>query len=341
MQQLGETIDQLTTLDIGRRRIINHLYEAAYDHHDGSPTMLAAQRLHETVSPDDEVLIVTGMLVPPTYTQETDGPPGAASLARAIKIGLGAHPTILCEEEALPMVRAAARAYGLNVTDGLETREAAMDVSEHPSAEWTCTVESFTKDSAHANQEAVDVLDTTDPAAVLAVERVGPNEFGEYHGAGGENLTETCAKIDPLFEETDALTVGIGDGGNEIGFGTILDDVRRIVKYTEECGCGCGGGVATKTETDVIIPAAVSNWGAHGIATALSMLLDEPVLHRAELEERALVQCGLAGGIGPSRTDGVCDSIPAEQHASVVTLLHQLLEPGYAEERGDRLKLDD
>lgn len=315
MEAIGDAVDQLLTVDAGGRGVIGELADAARQYHGRSPTLEAAERLEGEVSEGDDVLIVTGFLVPPTLAQETDGPVGAASLARAIKLGLGAHPTVLAEGSALPMIEAAARAYGLDVVDDDRGREGT----------WTCSVDSYTTDANRMDDAARETLDEYDPAAVVAIERAGANQNGEYHSMVGTNITEHSAKTEPLIETTDALTIGIGDGGNEVGMGVIEDTVREHVPRANDCGCGCGGGITADSETDVVIPATVSNWGAYGIGAVLSAMVDEPLLQDPELEERALVESALAGAIdGPTgKTTGACDGLPASAHASVVELLQE------------------
>jgi len=109
--------------------------------------------------------------------------------------------------------------------------------------------------------------------------------------------------------------------------GVIEDHVREAVPYGAECECGCGGGIAAESATDVLVPVTISNHGGHGIAAALSVLLDETVLHPPEIEERGLIQNGLAGAIdGPSgRTDGWSDGLSPSAHASVVEVLHGII----------------
>lgn len=316
MDAIGNAVENLLTVDVGGRGVIEPLSDAAREYHGRSPLLEATERLAEAVSEGDDVLIVTGFLVPPTLAQETDGPVGAACLARAVKLGLGAHPTILAESDALPMVEAAARAYGLDVGErGL--REGT----------WTCSIDSYTTSVEEAETVASGLLDAYDPSAVVAIERAGSNKHDEYHSMVGTNITETSAKAEPLFERTDALTIGIGDGGNELGMGVIGDAVREHVPNAVDCGCGCGGGITADSETDVIVPVTVSNWGAYGISALLSSLLDTPLLHEPELEERALVESALVGAIdGPTgKTTGACDGMPASAHASVVELLHEII----------------
>lgn len=317
MEDIGNAVEELLTVDVGGRGVIGPLSDAARRHHGRSPLLEATERLADEVSEGDEVLIVTGFLVPPTMAQETDGPVGAASLARAIKIGLGAHPTILSESEAVPMVEAAARAYGLDVLDGSRARDGT----------WTCSVDAYPTDEAEADRRADEMLDEYDPAAVIAIERAGANDRDEYHSMVGTNITDAAAKAEPLFDRTDALTVGIGDGGNELGMGTIEEAVREHVPKAVDCGCGCSGGITAASETDVVVPVTVSNWGGHGISALLSALLDEPLLHDPELEKRALVESATVGAIdGPTgQTTGACDGLPASAHASVIELLDEII----------------
>ena len=318
MEQTADAIDDLLTVDVGGRGVIGELSAAAYEYHERSPPMEAAERLFESVSPGDDVIIVTGFLCPPTAQQETDGPVGAASLARAIAVGLGAHPTIMAEQEALPMVEAAARAYGLNIGD----RDAVHDGT------WTCSMKPIPTDEREAETFADGVLEAYDPTALVAIERAGRNQNGVYYSMSGTDITSESAKAEALFEHGDTLSIGIGDGGNELGMGAIEETVRESVPHAARGECPCDGGIAATAETDVIVPATVSNWGGHGIVASLSLLLDKTVLHDPELEERALVQCGLAGGIdGPTgTTTGASDGIPATTHASVIDTLHAVID---------------
>jgi thiamine pyrophosphate-dependent acetolactate synthase large subunit-like protein len=68
------------------------------------------------------------------------------------------------------------------------------------------------------------------------------------------------------------LTVGIGDGGNEIGMGNIYDTVRKVVPYGDQCKCPAKCGIADSTLVDVTVVATVSNWGAYGIEACLAAL---------------------------------------------------------------------
>ena len=123
-------------------------------------------------------------------------------------------------------------------------------------------------------------------------------------------------------------TIGVGDNGNDIGFGIIEDIVRRYKPYGDVCQCPCGGGLATVTKTTTLVTAAVANWGAYGIVTCLAALCRQPdLLHSAATELHMLeacVQAGAADGI-TGRLEATVDGLPAAVHASIVELLHALI----------------
>lgn len=322
LEAIGRSIDRLITIDVGQRGVIDELYDAAHTHHGRSPTMEAAERLVEHVSPGDDVLIATGFPADSTLVQETDGPMGAVCLARAIRRGLGAHPTIVLEERGVHTVDAAARAFELSVED---YADAARTIEDG----WTCTIDSLPLDWTESDCDPDEYLDDLDPSALIAIERAGANAEGVYHKSSGQNVTDDVIEPEPLFEHADgdALTIGIGDGGNELGMGTIYDRVADVVPKATACGCGCGGGIAAASTTDVIVTATISNWGGYGIAAALSTLCGDVVLHDPETEERALRAHSFAGALdaGSGAANGCVDGVSLEAQRSVVELLHAIL----------------
>lgn len=324
-EAIGKQIDHLLTIDPENRGVIDELYEAAFEEYGQSPTMEAAERLMENVSEGDNVVLMTGFPIGPTLVNETDGPIAAALIARTIKTGLGAHPTILTEERGVDIVEAAVRSYGLSV-------ENYGDQSYNE--EWTCDIQAFPIDRQEAENRADELISEKDPAAFITVEKPGANDRGEYHKAAGQNITDSTAKPEVLFERIDGLSIGIGDGGNEFGMGAIEETIKEVAPYAEDCGCGCGGGVAASTEPDVLVPLAISHWGGPGITAALSFLLDEPLLPSHEMEKRTLERTGYAGAVDgiTYRADGTTDGVSPRLHAHVVELLEKIIEDSNMEE---------
>lgn len=67
-------------------------------------------------------------------------------------------------------------------------------------------------------------------------------------------------------------TIGIGDGGNEIGMGKVH---KRVVD-----GITNGRRIASSVTTDHLITAGVSNWGGSALVAAMAILYQCPVHSR-------------------------------------------------------------
>jgi hypothetical protein len=107
--------------------------------------------------------------------------------------------------------------------------------------------------------EAQDALQHFHPDAIISIERPGQAADGGYYNMRGENISENTACFDTFMNQSDCPTIAIGDGGNEIGMGNVaaaLQDLN-IVPSTTTC--------------DELIVADVSNWGAYGIISFLSV----------------------------------------------------------------------
>ncbi|MDA4128873.1 MAG: DUF4392 domain-containing protein [Thaumarchaeota archaeon] len=262
---------------------IHMLYEAAM-RTQGRPLCLAAAERLLKLEKDSTVLFLTGVLHPVFFPKgETDGPPGVVGLARALNLGLGLRPVILSEAATSDIMRQASASMGLSGRwdRKMGPRPRSADVMSFP-----------VTDVATTQKEVKKLLDKLNPSAVVAIERKGRNTKGEYHSVLGTPRGAFEAKLDYVTEEANnrgILTIGIGDNGNEIGFGNIIDDVKKIQMFGELCQCPCKGGIATVVKTDLLIPASTSNWGAYGIEACVAFLLGRgSLMHDSEVEKRVL-----------------------------------------------------
>lgn len=318
-KSVAQVIDDLTTADIGGRATIDLISESVAERQGNVPAMQAAERLADAVDSDSTVLILTGFLIPPTMAQETDGPLGAVSVARSIDAGLEANPVIACEPKALDICEATAKAGELSVLN----REASFKSRR------TVSVESFPTTRDAAQEYADSIISKMEPAAVVAIEKVAPNEAGVYHNMAGYDVSDKTSKIGELYDalNDDVLTVSVGDAGNEVGMGLVQDVVKDQIKYGSKCQCSCGAGIASSIETDILVPATVSNWGGHAIAACLSDIVDTQILHNVDVERRMLEQAAINGGVDGiiGGTNAWCDGLPPKTHESIVQLLHETL----------------
>ena len=111
---------------------------------------------------------------------------------------------------------------------------------------------------------------------LIALERVGPshtsgNSDSFYSMRGLDVSSHTCPahRIFEQVKKTSGMrTIGIGDGGNEIGMGKIPHDV--IARNVPN-----GGLIACRVPTDHLIVCGVSNWGAYALAAGVALLRGE------------------------------------------------------------------
>jgi hypothetical protein len=255
--------------------------------------------------------MLTGFLAPKPFP-ETDGPIGSAVLAAALERACGAVPVFVAEPEITDTLRAALRAAGLNVTG---------DLGSSTRIPHAAVVLPFSAEPERSERAAAALADAIQPAACLAVERPGANPRGQYHYAMGLNVTADIAPLDFLYRDVaarGALTVGVGDFGNELGMGAIYDVIRAETPAGADCGCGCGAGTACATPAEVTVLASVSDWGAYAIAACLAFLKRDPaVLAGADVYRRICEDTVRSGAIdGPTRyavpsVDGVDHSFNA------------------------------
>lgn len=318
---VADTIERLITLDVSGYGVIGDLAAAARALHGRPPCMLAGERLLATCKAGDNVFITSGWTLPGLFPYgETDGPVGAALLARAIGIATGARTAMLTEPWLLPIATAACRAAGLNVLTEQEVEAAPQTVhSRNPH----CLVIPLPIDSAEGVRETERLFARYAPKAVIAIEKSGPNAKGSYAMVDGRDNSEVVAKVEHLFaraRSSGVLTIGIGDRGNEVGFARIADVPRRILPF--------GNDATNETEVDVLVVAGVSNWGASGIAAAMAARLDRPeILHDAELERRVIDKCVDAGAFDgfSCRPELAVDGMGLAVHMAIITLLNEIV----------------
>jgi hypothetical protein len=149
-----------------------------------------------------------------------------------------------------------------------------------------------------------------------------------YHNARGVEIGAGVARVDLLFEAAGRRgipSIGVGDGGNELGMGLIPEAVRAV-PYGAQCQCGCGSGIGARTGCDLLLPAACSNWGCYAAVAALAVQLKNPELLHTPAQEELLLRTGVAAGLlnSPRGTvDPNADNIPLSSHLAMVELLRE------------------
>ena len=209
------------------------------------------------------VFIVTGFHILAADAPETDGPPGAVAIGNALAT-LGSNVYYVTDELSADVVRSVA--------------DPSHSVIEFPIA-------SHFESAEFANR----LVQEHTPSALVSIERAGLVGDGTYRNFRGVDFTGKNAKIDHLFDQH-PYSVGIGDGGNEIGMGNLKDVIPTIPhEYLPKNPC-----VTTTTE---LIIASCSNWGGYGLVAALSLRERRNLVPTVESGKQMVVECVKAGAV--------------------------------------------
>jgi len=79
------------------------------------------------------------------------------------------------------------------------------------------------------------------------------------------NAKGLIAPLHRLVEETSCKTISIGDGGNELGMGKVIDKIIDNPKISNGDQIGC------IVAADYLIAASVSNWGGYALSAAAAV----------------------------------------------------------------------
>lgn len=256
-------IDQVVTMDLPMRKVVQKLYEATTATIDKSLCLACAEKIISMSGRGDTVFIITGFPVPPKNVGETDGPPGASVLADILE-SADLKPIFLTDELCADVVKAARP----------KTPVVQLPVNKEK-----------------ADSMAEGLLSKHNPSILISIERPGWNTKKEYHTMRGINISSLVGKTDYLFHlarNRGTATIAVGDGGNELGCGAIIKAVQKHVPYGAKCQCPCGGGIAAATPADVLVISGISNWGGYGIAACFSLLKGLKYRHNKKSEFQLL-----------------------------------------------------
>ena len=329
---LAEAIDRLMSVDVSGRGFIAQAYAVARQRAGAPLVQVAGDSLLKAIAgrKGAVVFIVTGAtsLRPglPPHIGETDGPAGAVALARSLALACGVAPILLTDPGQATMLSQAAQSLGLYT---LPPEAVILQATETAHAGAVAVLE-IAASGEEADAQAVQWIEAYSPVAAIAIEKASPNDKGVFHNSSKVDTTIGKARAERIFQRLRAagtLTIGIGDGGNEIGMGAIREELAQCFPELARCACPCGGEVLASEPTDCLITAAVSNWGGYALSAYLSYMRKMPyAAHSSERERRLLEGCARAGYMD---LNGLCapgaDALPSEIHQAFVKLLSALV----------------
>ena len=237
------------------------------------------------------ILITTGFYILSAGAAETDGPPGAIAIGVGLE-RLGYKVKYVADEHSSNLLRP-------YVAE-------SSDVIDFP-------ITTLPKSVKYAE----DILNTENPSVLISIERCAAAADGLYRNMRDLDISDQTAKVDLLFD-MHSKTIGIGDGGNEIGLGNVIDGVAKsetLVSYP------------TVSKVTELIIASVSNWGGYGLLAALSISTDKNVLPTIEEDTERIskmVDLGAVDGFSGEEIYKV-DGFDLTENAALLEKLHELV----------------
>jgi hypothetical protein len=276
-------IERLARRDPGSRGIAS--FATTGDLLPAAAELLAAER----------VIVVTGFCIRAAMIGETDGPPGTLALADALR-QLGKDVVLVSDEYSSGLLDAAAKVYA---------------------ADFPTLTLSLAADDAERQIDAL--LASFAPTQVVAIERPGSAADGHRYSMRGELIDDLAPAADRLLAPPfprSYRTIAVGDGGNELGFGSLRETLRDRVAHGELIFC-C-------TPADYVIPAGISNWGSFALAAALSLLAGRLLIRPPQHELAVLRALFAAGAVdGCSREHALSvDGLAWDDYAGTLAGIH-------------------
>ncbi len=234
-----------------------------------------------------KIIISTGFYEIIPKTIETDGPPGAFSIGNAIT-ELGGEVIYLIESHTKDFI-------------GKDQK--------------TIIFPNTTKEESL--KFAKNIIKDHEPSALISIERCGITEKDRYLNISRQDISNYNAYIDVLFD-LHKNTIGIGDGGNEIGMGNLYEYISSSDKYIDE---------PTISKAKHLIVTTVSNWGGWGLAAALSLLSNKNLLETTkEATDIMQDQLNLGAVDGANfKSELSVDGFDWETNENILLKLHTLI----------------
>ena len=240
----------------------------------------------------NKAIILTGFYILSAGAAETDGPIGAIAIGNALK-KIGYQVTYITDEFSQPPIKKV-----LSADDNLEI----FPMQNHEQSAIT----------------ADKMISDLNPSLIISIERCGPTVDGDYLNSRGKKIEEFNSKTEYLLNNN-IPSIGIGDGGNEIGMGNL----KHIIKNSTELS-----NPPCITTTDLLIPASTSNWGGYGLVAGLSKITNKNLLPSIPEDEKLIKDFVDAGGVdGITATSSYkVDSFELEVNSSILNRLHNLIQ---------------
>jgi hypothetical protein len=305
-----------------------------------------------------KIVIITGFYVPvgdPPAT-ETDGPPGALTLAEGLKY-LGMEVSLLSDEYTLSALKAGLKILNLSEKE-IPIICFPLEHSDRVHTSRMMNEENESSTSIRFAQEFFNSLWGKGLTHLIYIERGGPNHTLESFLAQErqdkpplkdfetilpppirnrcfssrlEDITQFTAKTHFLLELAEKLalpmeSIGIGDRGNEIGAGKIPWEVFKQHSSTNR-----GAVFSSRVKTDHLISCGISNWGGYALLAGVALAMGRPEVFERMTPEREgmvldyLIRHGPAIDGITCKQDYSVDGIKFDDYMTVIERIKEIV----------------
>ena len=176
--------------------------------------------------------------------EENDGIAGAVYLARALQ-AIGAGVVFIVDTTATQLIECLSQCKSKGFThDNIPFIQIGRD---------------------HCGLSDISDGDGLGFSHLIAIERPSPACDGKYYTMKARDISDKVGSMADVFRQafSDPLvtTIGIGDGGNEVGMGKVKDNVVQGIPH--------GDIIAADVSAEFLVSCGVSNWGGLAIAASL------------------------------------------------------------------------
>jgi D-glutamate cyclase len=319
-------LERLIHRDPGGRGLASFQHQGCFL--DAGQLAVAARSLAAARS----VGIVTGFCVvdaqPPAA--ETDGPPGALFLARALRT-LNIDATLVSDRFASPLLRAGCAAFDMPEEIVCEVGPGDIDqLLTGRGRPWTHLI-AIERVGPNHTLSSLLAQPRDDAPPVAQFEQDVPSADRDIcHNMRGMSVDAVTVPLHRLFEiigqrRLPIVTIGIADGGNEIGMGGVAWEMVRAAVRSP-----VAGRIACRIVTDYLILAGVSDWAAYALAAAVcaeSGRRDIVSPWKSAGQRRLIETLVRAGALdGVTRTSqATVDGLPLERYLEMWEEIRSLL----------------
>ena len=255
------------------------------------PSDFCSQAAKSVLNHPGLAIIVTGFYILSADAPETDGPPGAIAIGNALE-SIGYDVVYLSDHYTVPLLEASV---------GSKSKVIDFPIT----------------DIEHSKEFAEKLLLDFNPAVIISIERCGQSADGVYRNMRDVDISPHTARLDYLFSNH-TCTIGIGDGGNEIGMGnlsSVIPSIPSLVKFP------------SVTNTTSLLISSVSDWGGYGLVAAISIAKGYNLLPSPDDQQNLimkLVDLGAVDGVNATASYTV-DGFSLEEYCQTLQKLHELV----------------